>query len=49
MSTSKFLALKAAISEALELPSEITLNLPKIIIFCTVYPRSYEWSKLKGS
>lgn len=32
MSTNKLFALKAAISEVLELPSEITLNLPKIIL-----------------
>lgn len=32
MSTNKLFALKAAISEALELPGEITLNLPKIIM-----------------
>lgn len=32
MSTNKLFALKAAISEAFELPSEITLNLPKIIL-----------------
>jgi sporulation protein YqfC len=32
MSTNKLLALKAAISEALDLPGEITLDLPKIII-----------------
>lgn len=32
MSTNKLFSLKAAISEALDLPGEITLNLPKIII-----------------
>lgn len=32
MSINKILALKAAISDALELPGEITLNLPKIIL-----------------
>lgn len=32
MSINKILDLKAAISDALELPGEITLNLPKIIL-----------------